>query len=91
MTRVLIVTYDLIKPGQNYEKLIQRIKQYGEWARLGGSSYLISTANSPVEVRNYLSVVLDQNDKLWVGVAPAPSAWHGLPNDVSNWILSNQK
>jgi hypothetical protein len=91
MSQVLMISYDLVNPGQNYEKLIQRIKAYGTWARLGGSAYLISTAQTPTQVRDSLGQVLDTNDKLWVGVAPRPSAWKGLPNDVANWILTNQK
>ena len=91
MNRVLNITYDLRNPGQNYEMLLQRIKKYPSWARLGGSSYLIFTDNSPQQVRDYLLPVLDNNDQLWVGVAPAPSAWHELPDDVANWIHENQK
>lgn len=88
---VLIVSYDLVNPGQNYEKLIQKIKSHTSWARLGGSAYLILTSNTPVQVRDFLAPSLDANDKLYVGVAPAPAAWQGLPNDVANWILKNQK
>lgn len=88
--KTLIVTYDLINPGQNYEKLLQRIKGYGSWARLGGSSYLILTEAPVAQVRDHLVQVLDTNDKLFVGTCPVPSAWQGLPDDVSKWILENQ-
>lgn len=91
MRRVLIVTYDLVHPGKNYEALLKKIKGYPSWARLGGSSYLVHTEKDPVNVRNELALVLDANDKLYVGVAPAPSAWRGLPPTVSNWIHANQK
>lgn len=91
MSQVLIVSYDLSNPGQNYERLIKLIKSYPSWARLGGSAYLIYTDVTPVEVRDHLVTVLDSNDKLFVGAAPAPSAWFGMPEDVSKWIQSNQK
>lgn len=91
MNSVLIISYDLANPGQNYESLIQRIKAYGQWARLGGSAYLILTSQTPQQVRDHLVQVLDANDKIWIGVAPRPSAWKGLPNEVANWILANQK
>jgi hypothetical protein len=90
MERVLIVTYDLMNPGQNYENLLKRIKAYKSWARLGGSSYLILTDNTPVQVRDYLMPALDVNDKLYVSLCPPPSAWTGLSDDVSKWILANQ-
>lgn len=88
--KILIVTYDLVNPGQNYEKLLQKIKAYTSWARLGGSSYLIATNDTIVQVRDTLIKVLDRNDKLFVGTCPVPSAWYGLPEDVSKWILENQ-
>ena len=90
MDRVLIVTYDLMDPGQNYQTLLRKIKAYSSWARLGGSSYLIYTSSTPVDVRDNLAQALDKNDKLFVGVAPRPSAWHGLSEEVSNWISTNQ-
>lgn len=90
MNRVLIVSYDLRNPGRNYENLLQRIKQYS-WASLGGSAYLIRSDSAPTQLRDYFAQVLDANDKIYVGVAPAPSAWQGLPDDVSNWIQANQR
>ncbi len=88
--RVLIITYDLNEPGKNYHVLLKKIKTYPGWARIGGSSYLIYTDSTPVQVRNYLSQVLDRNDKLFVGTVTAPSAWIGMSEEVSNWIHSNQ-
>jgi hypothetical protein len=90
MKRVLIITYDLVNPGQNYQALLQAIKASPTWARLGGSSYLIFTEQTPVQVRDDLMRVLDRNDKLYVGVAPPPAAWTGMPEEVSNWIRTNQ-
>ncbi len=91
MARTLVVSYDLKNPGQNYQTLLQRIKAYDSWARLGGSAYLILTSDSPAQVRDNLIAVLDRNDQLFVGTAPAPSAWYGMADDVSNWIQANQK
>jgi hypothetical protein len=91
MKSVLIISYDLTEPGKNYEPLLQRIKKLGGWARLGGSAYLVATSHTPVQVRDYLWEVMDKSDKLFVGMCPAPSAWVGMPNDVGEWILQNQK
>ena len=89
MTRVLIVSYDLGSPGQNYERILQLIKAYDSWAKLGGSAYLIRTEASPVQVRDNLKTALDVNDKLYVGAASEPAAWTGMPEDVSKWIQAN--
>jgi len=91
MKRVLIISYDLTEPAETYERLLKLIKAYPSWAKLGGSAYLIYTAHPPTRVRNTLKKVLHGNDKLYVGVAPAPSAWQGLPEGVSNWIRERQK
>jgi hypothetical protein len=91
MSQALIVSYDLVNPGQNYESLIRMIKSYPSWAPLGGSTYLISTHESPDRVRDALLKVLDRNDKIYVGVASAPAAWYGLTDEVSRWIHANQK
>lgn len=86
MNKLLLITYDLSEPGRNYEDLLNRIKQYNAWARLGGSSYLVVTNSSPVDVRDYLMEVLDNDDQLFVSLVKAPAAWTGLSEDVSSWI-----
>lgn len=89
--QVLIVFFNLADPPTNRAALVRKIKSYGLPARLGDSAYLISTNESPVAVRDKINTVLRRDDRLYVGVAPAPSAWTGMPDAVSNWILSNTK
>jgi hypothetical protein len=92
MINTLLIYYDLAEPGLNREALIQQIKSFGKWARIGNAAYLIVTDKDPVAVRNHLSAAgLGSNDRIFVGVAPAPSAWRGLPEEVDKWILANQK
>lgn len=91
MSQVLIVTYELANPGQNQAHLIKLIKGYTSWARLGGDAYLILTDAAVSTVRDYLGSVMLPNDKLYVGVSPAPSAWMGMPEDVAKWIHANQR
>ena len=86
---MLIVFFDLADPTANRTALVRKIKSYGQSARLGDSAYLISTSEAPVAVRDKMSTVLRHGDRLYVGLAPAPAAWSGLPDAVSNWILAN--
>jgi len=90
MPRTLIVSYDLSNPGQNYEALLKKIKAYTSWCRLGGSTYLVYTDDTVVVVRDALKKALDKNDKIFVGTCPRPSAWTGMSQDVSNWIVKYQ-
>lgn len=89
MTTAYIVSYDLSQPGQNYEKVLQAIKSYGYWARLGGSAYIVISDTSPVEIRDRIGRQLDANDKLFVGVVKAPAAWVGLGDEISDWLKKN--
>lgn len=88
---VYVISYDLVKPTQRYEELINAIKQYPNWACLGGSAYLIESNDSHVEIRNNLGRFVDGNDKLFVGHISAPAAWKGYGDEVSKWILSKLK
>ena len=91
MRRAYIISYDLSNPGQNYEELLKRIKTSYRWARLGGSAYVIISVSTAVQIRDYLQVPLDANDRLFVGVLNAPAAWIGLGDEVSNWLRNNLK
>ena len=84
-----IVSYDLSQPGQNYERVLQAIKSYHNWARLGGSAYIIIADASAVDIRDRILQELDSNDKLYVGVVKAPAAWYGMSDEVSNWLQKN--
>lgn len=87
---VFIVTYDLRNnaEGQSYQQLIKLIKEEGSWACLGGSSYLIESNRSTVELRDKFKAVLDEDDMLYVGAVNAPAAWYGYSKEVSDWIKS---
>ncbi len=86
---IYFVTYDLIEPGQRYNDLIEKIKSYEGWAKLGDSCFLIKTEKDSVAIRDNLRTVLDSNDKLYVGQTSTPAAWYNFPNEVSDWIKSN--
>lgn len=83
-----IITYDLDAPGQNYGKLIEKIKTY-HWAKLTESCWCITSSKTSTEIRDDLKSVLDKNDKLFVAKLTGEAAWYGLPDDVSNWLKSN--
>ncbi|MBO5361948.1 MAG: hypothetical protein J6A35_03230 [Paludibacteraceae bacterium] len=88
---IFIISYDLQKPTQRYNELIAAIRNYSNWACIGGSAYLIETNESHVEVRDKLGKFLDGNDMLFVANVNAPAAWQGYDNEVSQWILSKLK
>lgn len=89
MKNILIITYDLSAPHQNYDGVLSEIKAYGTWAKVSESSYLIKTIKTPEKVRNSLLKYIDDDDKLFIGTVNAPAAWHGLSESLSNWILKH--
>jgi len=91
MNRLYIVTYDLFSPGKNQESIINKIKTFTSWARLGGSSYLLFTEKTHIEIRDLLHGDLDINDKLYVGLMGNSAAWSGLGDEVGKWIIEKQK
>ena len=87
--KTYIISYDLMNPGQRYEELLKKIKEYKIWVRLGGSAYVIKTTKTHLQVRDDLKSVLDFNDKLFVSIVKAPAAWTGMSDVVSNWLRDN--
>ena len=83
-----IVTYDLCKPGQNYDELIKAIKTY-HWCKITESAWVITTTKSSVEIRDYLKGKLDKNDKLFVGKLTGEAAWSGESQEVAEWLKKN--
>ena len=83
----LLVTYDLNRPGKDYDDLLKKIKSYG-WARLSESSYAISTTSDPQTVYNSLKPFLDPNDNLYVITLKKPYTGFG-PKDVNDWLERN--
>lgn len=83
----LLISYDLNKPGKDYNDLLKTIKSYA-WARLSESSYAIKTDQTPSQTFNKLKPYLDQNDTLYVINLKKPYSGQG-PNDVNDWLENN--
>ncbi len=84
---VLLITYDLNKPGKDYDDLLKAIRNYS-WARLSESSYAIKTEQTPQQVFDKLRPYLDQNDNIYIINLKKPYAGFG-PKDVNEWLDNN--
>lgn len=75
----LLVTYDLDKPGQNYEAVHAKIKSLGRWYHPQFSVFYLHSTLSPKQAHDAIAAVMDSNDKLIVAaianiiIAPAPA------------------
>ncbi len=81
---VLLITYDLNRPGKDYPDLLKAIKEY-TWAKLSESSYAISTSKSASDVFNQLKPFVDKNDNIYVINLKRPYAGFG-PKEVNDWL-----
>ncbi|MDH4122412.1 MAG: hypothetical protein OEV94_11985 [Deltaproteobacteria bacterium] len=83
---VMMISYDLMKPGQNYPGIEAAIKRIGQsWWRLMQSTWIVLTEFDEVQVRDVLKDVIDANDKLLVGRLIA-DAWAGFGEEDSTWL-----
>lgn len=82
------VSYDLYQGNKahNYNDLYEAIKASPGWAKLVESTWLVSTSETAVELRDRLSHHMDPQDRIVVMVANKPAAWRGMPDKVSEWI-----
>jgi hypothetical protein len=86
----LLITYDLDKPGQNYDGVHAKIKSLGTWYHPQLSVFYLHTALSAVEAHNAIWSVMDTNDKLIVAdikniiLMPAPAADIAAINNIWN-------
>lgn len=81
-----IVTYDLMKQGQNYDCLCKKLEEYPTHWHAQGSVWLIQTSLSAVQVRDDLASCLDSNDKLIVARLQGEAAWQGYGEQINSWL-----
>lgn len=79
-----IIVYDL-RNQRDYESLYKAIKSYGTWAHILESTWAIVTAQTAVQVRDYLSQYLDSDDGLFVVKSGTEAAWRKV-NCKHEWL-----
>ena len=62
----LIIAYDLIKPGQNYETVRAKIKSLGRWHQPQYSLFYVHTDKTPQQASAAIVSIMDAKDKLAV-------------------------
>lgn len=80
-----IVTYDLMKQGQNYDCIIEKLKAYKGW-HMQQSVWIVVSEQTHTEIRDSLVSCLDANDKLFVGRLNA-AAWKSMGKEADKWLV----
>lgn len=87
MANNLHVSYDLHTPDQNYEDVINAIKELGNWARVHGSFWYVDSSYSASQAVDHIWNVMDQNDTIYVVDATNNNAaWENLSDEVADYI-----
>lgn len=87
MASNLFISYDLYRPGQNYEQVAQSIKNLGAWAKIHQSFWYVKSTVGISDAGKRIWAVMDQNDKLIVIDTTNNSAvWYNLSEEVAKHI-----
>ena len=87
MANNLHISYDLMSPGQNYDGVVSKIKELGNWAKIEYSFWYVNSSYTAAQARDHVIQALDAGDKLYiVDASNGMSAWHGLSSEVSEFI-----
>lgn len=84
-----LISYDLSKPGRNYDDLYEAIKQYGGWWHCLESVWIVKTSQTCAQIRDALSPHLDANDSLAVFTLQGGWATTGLSKECNEWLRDN--
>lgn len=79
------VSYDLVKAGQDYDGLIKELKNSDSWWHYLGSTWLIATNETALQLITRLKPYIDDNDNiLIIEVVNSKAGW--LPQEAWDWI-----
>lgn len=79
-----IINYDLRKPGRNYDDLYNALNSFSNIHPME-SCWIIKSANSTYNIRDYLLTKIDSNDKLFVSKLDDWASFNLTQTEV-NWL-----
>jgi CRISPR/Cas system-associated endoribonuclease Cas2 len=83
---IVLITYDLNKPGKDYSDLYNAIKAISnDWLHQLTSVWLVQTELQPQQIYERLESCIDKNDELFI--VRITSNWFGyLSQTALNWL-----
>ena len=88
---ILLINYDLKKPGQDYTALYNAIKGAPSWWHYLESTWIIRTNETPQVWSERLRRVMDINDHILVVDITSRPRWGWLPQKAWEWLRENEK
>lgn len=87
--KTFLIGYDLNQAGQDYNTLIEKIKDLGTWWHCLDSTWIIKSNSTAVDIRDHLRQFIDGNDEILVVKLTGDAAWYGFSAEGSNWLKQN--
>lgn len=85
-SRALLITYDLNKPGQNYDELYEAIKSLGTWWHYLDSTWIVATPLTPDTAWEALKSSFDASDNCLIVDITGDTYQGWLPKEAWEWI-----
>lgn len=85
---VLLVTYDLKKPGQNYGPVHEYLKTFA-YCKYLESVWLLDTTTSPTNIRDKLKSLVDGNDVVFV--VQITKRWAAFNYGCGDWLNKSER
>lgn len=80
---IVLVTYDLKKPGRNYQPVFDYLKRFSHCKGME-SVWLLDTTISPASIRDALNGIVDGNDIVFV--TKITPEWAARNYDCGHWL-----
>lgn len=82
---VFLLTYDLNRPGQDYDGLIDELKRTNQWWHYLKSTWLLYTTETSDQLWNRVRPHVDDSDRVLICPVTQPArGW--LPQEAWDWI-----
>jgi hypothetical protein len=78
-----LISYDLLKPGKNYDPLIDALTQQGA-KRVLVSQWTLNTYCSPKQIRDWARRYMDNNDRILISEINSNRSCYGTLVDLSS-------
>lgn len=87
MANNLLISYDLHEPGKSYDRVIDKIKTLGGWAKIHFSYWYVDSTLTAAQAASAVWSVMDANDSVFVVDATNNvAAWNNVNPDVEKYI-----
>lgn len=83
-----LISYDLHnKTRAVYDNLETAIRGLGDWCKPLDTVYVVNTAYSAGQVRDFLNGKIASDDRLLVITVKRDAAWSGISDGCANWMV----